>query len=242
MEGKTGEREKMTKRDKTTLSNLLGLGFVLLGIYLWYKNQVGGIIGFFAIFIVATTIPHILISLIFPDKKEQKKKQKNKAISNKPTIKIEESTSSSSNKKKHNLLRSEKEILSLPLEQLSWREFERLCYLYYKSKGYNVEETREGADGGVDLIYYHPKHRTKVAVQIKFWSKKAITVDEIRNLDSSKKNYKCYLAEFITSSTYTQAAKIEADSKHIEWHDKNWVELKLLKWREKEAKKQNQVS
>lgn len=139
--------------------------------------------------------------------------------------------------KQHNLLRSDDEVLTLPFEKLTWREFERLCFLFYKAKGYKVSETSEGADGGVDLVYFHPGHNAKVAVQIKFYSEKSIGVNEIRNLDSAKKNHKCPLAEFITTSTYTQNAKNEANSKKIEWHDKNWVELTLLKWRDKEAKK-----
>src|SRR5699024_198249 len=50
-----------------------------------------------------------------------------------------------------NRLRKDTEILATKLEDMSWREFERLCFLYFQANGYTPRETGEGADGGVDL-------------------------------------------------------------------------------------------
>lgn len=74
---------------------------------------------------------------------------------------------------------------------MSWRELERLCYLYYKAKGYKPQETPNGADGGVDQIYYHPQYRGKVAVQTKHYmnSNNQISVEKIRELNSAKRTW-----------------------------------------------------
>lgn len=162
--------------------------------------------------------------------------QKTKTSAQNKTTTNKKNPSSKTPQKEHNLLRSEKEILTLPLDELNWREFERLCFLYYKAKGYKPRETSEGADGGVDLIIYNRHHQTDVAIQIKHYTN-PVTVKHIRELDSAKKNHKCILAEFITTSTYTTAAAREASDRKIEYRDRMWVENKILKWRDEEIKK-----
>lgn len=167
--------------------------------------------------------------------KQNNTKKQNKSSSQNAKINKNFSTSKKLHKE-HNLLRSEGEILTLPIEELTWREFERLCFLYYKSKGYKPRETSEGSDGGVDIIIYNRHHQTDVAIQIKHYSN-PVTVEHIRQLDSAKKNHKCMLAEFITTSTYTTAASREASDRKIVIHDRMWVENKILKWRDQEAQK-----
>lgn len=170
---------------------------------------------------------------ILPTKNKKPNKNSTvKTTSKKNTLNIRTTT------KQHNLLRSENEILTLPLDELSWREFEKLCYLYYKGKGYKVEETPEGPDGGVDLIVYNRHHKEKVAIQIKHRkSGNQVTVKEIRELNSAKRNHGCLLADFITTSTYTNVALQEADKFKIETRDKYWIENNIIKWRDLEAKK-----
>lgn len=131
-----------------------------------------------------------------------------------------------------NKLRDDSLIIQSPLNQLSWREFERLCFLYFKAKGYSPLETSNGADGGVDLIIYNKHHKTHEAIQIKHYisSGNQITVKEIRELNSAKRNHNCILARFITSSTYSMPALREADKYKIECHDINWVKNNIVKW------------
>lgn len=137
-----------------------------------------------------------------------------------------------------NLLRSEKEIMTLPLEELTWREFEELIYLYYKAKGYKPRRTANGADEGVDLVIFNRYHNCHIAVQIKHYkSGQPISVERIRELDSAKKNHGCIMAEMITSSRYTKPALVEADRRRIVCRDKEWVTSKLLPWREQQVKK-----
>lgn len=196
------------------------------------------------IFVICLVIGGIATSYV-PDMRRKENKNKNAytGLSSKKKTPQKNNSSKTQNLqnsntplKEHNLLRTDNEILALPFNTLTWREFERLCFLYYKGKGYKVKETKEGADGGIDLIYFDPKNQTNIAVQIKQYSK-PVNVNIIRNLDSAKKNYDCILAEIISTSTYTQTAKDEADKRKIVWRDKAWIDLFLLPWREKEAKK-----
>mgnify|MGYP005753810113 CR=1 FL=1 len=181
-----------------------------------------------------------LVSSLTPDGKGNKNRNKSRKESNPPIknaqkkSKVAIGTSS--------ILRSEKEIMTLPLEELSWKEFEELCYLYYKAKGYKPRKTSEGADGGVDLIIFNRHHNTEVAIQIKHYKTgKQINVQLIRELDSAKKNHGCILAEMITSSRFTNPALSEADKRNIVCRGEEWVNSKLLPWREQQVKKKGMV-
>lgn len=218
----------MNKKQKNAISSLLSFTFLALGLYLWYNYLLDIWWMLFVIIVIASTVPHIILSFV-PDKKRTKV---HKRLENAPSYK--------GSKKGHNILRSEKEILTLPLEELSWREFERLCFLYYKAKGYKPKETSEGADGGVDLIIFNKYHATNEAIQIKHRKTgNQVTVKEIRELVAAKRNHKCSLARFITTSSYTNNAQVEADKYKIETHDLLWVTNKILTWRELEVKKRN---
>lgn len=96
-----------------------------------------------------------------------------------------------------------------------------------------------GADGGVDLILFNRTHNTNEAVQIKHYqaSGRAITVKEIRELNSAKRNHNCALARFIATSTFTNPALVEADKFHIECHNKDWAKNRVEKWQKAEAAK-----
>lgn len=214
----------MNKKQKNAISSLLSFTFLALGLPLWYNYLLDVWWMLFVIIVIASTVPHIILSFI-PDKKRTKIHKR-----------LEKAPSYKGSKKGHNLLRSEKEILTLPLEELSWREFERLCFLYYKAKGYKPKETSEGADGGVDLIIFNKYHATNEAIQIKHRKTgNQVTVKEIRELAAAKRNHKCTLARFITTSSYTNNAQVEADKYKIETHDLVWVTNKILPWREREA-------
>jgi restriction system protein len=227
----------LNKKQKNDLDWALGIIFAIIGIFIWYKFFSDNWILFFVFILAAKIIPTFILKMI-PD-----------APSNKPTnkksTKSKKATKTSS--KKNTSITStdrqlpDNEILKLPLEKMSWREFERLCYMYYEAKGYKPVETRKGADGGVDLVYYHPYYKGKVAVQIKhrIGTGNQVTVKEIRELNTSKRKYDCILAEFITSSRFTNEALKEADDFNIETYDVYWVNNNIVKWQKEEAKKKN---
>ncbi|TRM08776.1 restriction endonuclease [Lentibacillus cibarius] len=217
----------MNKSDKNTIGTLIALliiipGFIFRDIF---TSFIPNYIYLFLLIVVAAIISSIITSKI-PDKKKKRKKSNSSGN-------ISKSSKTNKGNIPHNRLLSDKEILPLPLEKLSWHEFERLCYLYYKSKGYKPQETSEGADGGVDLIIYNRYHQSYVAIQIKHYirSNNQITVKEIRELHASRKNHECTLADFITTSSFTKDAAIEADKFNIKTRDINWVRNKIDKWR-----------
>lgn len=208
----------MNNKDRKTSSNVIaGICLIFsLGIY-WVVLKSSNIYLLFGILITVSIIER-LIFITLPKKNNKKppSKNKNKAVS----------------AKKNNRLRSDELILKSNLEDLSWREFERICYLYFKFKGYKASETSEGADGGIDLIVYNKHHKANEAIQIKHYydSGKKITVKEIRELNTAKRNHKCLLAMFITSSSFTKNALLEADKNNIECKDINWINNNIVKW------------
>ncbi|MEK4973606.1 restriction endonuclease [Niallia sp. FSL R7-0648] len=234
----------MKNKDRHTIASGIA---VFSAFYLFMKmNEIKAIIPFlensiyFLIFVIVSEVfLYCLIWTILPSKKSKKSKKVIKSSPSKKSTQVNtaKKTVYTENNNKHSLLHSDKEILTLPFDQLTWRDFERLCYLYFKAKGYKPRETSEGADGGVDLIIYNKHHQTDVAIQIKHYQKgKQITVKEIRELATAKKNHKCILADFITTSTYTNAALVEADKFNIQCRQKEWVENKILRWRDQAAR------
>ncbi|MGG0736959.1 restriction endonuclease [Niallia taxi] len=186
---------------------------------------------FFGIFI------GLFVSSLIPSKKKQNTR-KNTSSKDKTKQTTASAKKDTNNTRTHSLLHKDSEILTLPFNELTWRDFERLCYLYFKAKSTNPRETSNGADGGVDLIIFNKHHKTDIAIQIKHYQKgKQITVKELRELNTAKRNHNCILAEFITTSTYTNAALAEAIKFKITCRDKHWVENKILRWRDEAAAK-----
>lgn len=138
-----------------------------------------------------------------------------------------------------NRLRSDEEILTNSFYDLSRKEFERLCFLYYKSKGFNPRVATENIQNGVDLIVSNPEHKADEAIQIKHIidSENQITIKEISELHSSKKNHGCMFAQMITTSSYTNEALSKAYKLNIECHDLHWVVSEIVKWQREEAMK-----
>jgi restriction system protein len=130
------------------------------------------------------------------------------------------------------------ELLIVPLEKMSGFDFEELCFQYFKHNYKYVEQTNYSQDKGVDFIY-KDSDGFRVAVQVKHRinSKNKITVSEINQINGAKRNHKCTKAMFITSAGYTRDALNLAEDLHIETKDFYWIENKVLRWRNQEAKK-----
>ncbi|WP_445486458.1 restriction endonuclease [Niallia sp. 03133] len=233
----------MKEKDKQAIGSFIAL-LIFVGLWSIRESVINispifdnAIIYLFGSILISIFIGLFIISLIPGQKKKvsSKKKKVKKTNTNVPATKI---TNTKNNSSKHALLHNDDEIIKLPFEDLTWRDFERLCYLYFKAKGYKPRETKEGADGGVDLIIYNKHHQTDIAIQIKKYANgNQITVKHIRELATAKKNHNCILADFITTSSYTNAALREADKFNIKCYSKDWIENKILRWREQEALK-----
>lgn len=191
----------MKHSDKDYIAHALAFVLALTAFYFTYQIHL-----IFATITMVTTyfIIYGILYFLLPTKKK------------KTTKKI----TSSNNKKKVNttssILRSDEEILLLPIESLSWKEFERLIFLYYQSKGYHPVATKDGADGGVDLLYNHPQHKNKVAVQIKHWNK-PVGVNYIRELDSVKKITVVFLLNLLLLPILLNLQKMKQIN--LEWKD-----------------------
>ncbi|UCC15247.1 MAG: restriction endonuclease [Gammaproteobacteria bacterium] len=66
------------------------------------------------------------------------------------------------------------------IEQLSWQEFEGLCTAFFKQQGYEVSETVQGLDGGMDLQLH--KDDMLTVVHCKHWPERETGVFSVREL------------------------------------------------------------
>ncbi|MFC1750967.1 restriction endonuclease, partial [Pseudomonadota bacterium] len=65
-----------------------------------------------------------------------------------------------------------------PLSEMSWAEFEMLVGEYYRRQGFQVTESKAGADGGVDLVLR--KADETILVQCKQWRSYKVGVKVVR--------------------------------------------------------------
>lgn len=232
----------MNKRNRDTIAGVVSLIFLAGSWYLlFYIIPDTNVYIKISVLIFGTAAINGFTQRLLPKKKTTKKSTSKKPTNSKQSVKT--ATKNGTSITSSNRLLPDDEILKLPLDKMSWKEFERLCFMYYKAKGYKPELTKDGADGGVDLIYFNRYHNTNIAVQIKHRvnSGRQVTVEEIRSLGTAKRNHKCILAEFITSSTFTNDALKEAGDFKIETHDIVWVKNKIVKWQREETKKKQLV-
>lgn len=196
----------MNKQDRNTLSSLVS---VIVGIFLFvYRDFFTKFIPieiyiFVAIFFAVITGQIVIALLPKPKRKVNKKK----------IIK----TTNIKNKKK-----SSSEI---------GKEFEQLCYDYFKDKGFNPIITKSTGDHGVDLIIKDPSDGLQIAVQCKKYKTGSnIGNADIIKLEGGKRFYKCTGALFITTSNYTSTAKEFAESVNMELWNGLHVADKIDKW------------
>ena len=95
------------------------------------------------------------------------------------------------------------------ISSMPWRQFERLVGEAYRRQGYKVEETGgNGPDGGVDLILRQSGET--VLVQCKRWKDKRVGAPTVRELRGAVARDKATRGLFVTSGTFTNEAKAEA--------------------------------
>lgn len=90
------------------------------------------------------------------------------------------------------------------LRSLHWRDFEKLVGAAYGRRGYAVTETREGADGGVDLVLN--KDGETILVQCRHWRMEQVGVAIVRELLGVICDRKASKGIVITSGTFTREA------------------------------------
>ncbi len=124
-----------------------------------------------------------------------------------------------------------------PLEDVSWREFEQLIGEYFRRQGYKVQETKDGADGGIDLIL--KKNREKILVQCKQWKASKVGVKVVRELLGVIVATRASGGFLVTSGVFSKDAVAFADDNGIRLLDGNRLikNLKLQAKQEREPAK-----
>lgn len=103
------------------------------------------------------------------------------------------------------------------IRNLSWQNFELLISEAYRRKDYNVEETSDGPDGGVDIILNKDGRRS--FVQCKHWKAQKVGVKEVRELNGIVAAKDAYNGILVTSGIFTADALEFAQSCPVELID-----------------------
>ena len=100
----------------------------------------------------------------------------------------------------HRVQKSPREV-----DELSWRNFERLVGEAFRQKGYSVTETGgAGGDGGVDLILKRDSDTT--LVQCKQWRQQSVGVKTVRELYGVMTQRRAKGAIIVTAGDFTEEA------------------------------------
>lgn len=102
------------------------------------------------------------------------------------------------------------------LSALEWKRFENVCAEYLRLIGYLPQETRIGADGGVDIwIYKEGDERPFGIVQCKAWNIYKVGVKPLREIYGVMSAENVTNGLFITSGNFTSEAMTFAEGKLI---------------------------
>lgn len=105
------------------------------------------------------------------------------------------------------------------LDTMTWRQFEILVSEAFKRKGYSVQETAAGADGGVDLVI--SKEGETYLVQCKQWKTTKVGIAKIRELYGVVASQNATGGIFVASGVYTKDATAFAKANRIRLIDGN---------------------
>lgn len=102
------------------------------------------------------------------------------------------------------------------IRNLEWKRFEDVCQQFYEMKGIRSETTALGPDGGIDIrLYQDESGQATSIVQCKAWGERVVGVRPVRELLGVMTHEKIGKAFFMTSGSYSDEAKVVADSNRI---------------------------
>lgn len=99
------------------------------------------------------------------------------------------------------------------LDAMTWREFEMLVGEGFRLQGYQVAETSNGADGGVDLVLR--KDSEKYFVQCKQWRAHSVGVPKVRELYGAMAAHGATGGFVVTSGRFTRPAVEFAEGRNL---------------------------
>lgn len=214
------------------MKQLVNMSIIFFGLsWFWLIADDPGWYWFFIILLAGVIIPEFL----FPPKRKSTTKRSTKKSRTK------------SNQRKVNSAKkelSDEELLSANLKDLNGYEFERLVAMYYKDKGYEPQIVGGSGDHEVDIILTDPKEKYRIAVQCKHWKTKNVGNDVILRLSAGKRVHKCLDAWCITTSNYTNSAKVAAEGLNIRLLNGLHVQDQIGNWRKRKInnKKNNKMT
>lgn len=104
------------------------------------------------------------------------------------------------------------------LENMHWRDFERLTAEYFRRRGYNARDNLfAGADGGTDVRLEKDGHH--YLVQCKHWRQRQVGVKIVRELAGIIASQGASGGYVVTSGRFTSGARQFAQSMQIELID-----------------------
>lgn len=103
------------------------------------------------------------------------------------------------------------------VSDISWQKFEILIGEHFRRKGYQVTETADGADGGVDLVLR--KDGEKCLVQCKHWRAYKVGVKPVRELLGVMASKSASGGIVVASGEFTADAKRFARENNIQLVD-----------------------
>ena len=100
------------------------------------------------------------------------------------------------------------------INNLNWRDFEKIIGMYYKKRGYKVAlHGGSGGDNGIDLLLR--KKGEKIIVQCKHWKKNSIGVAIIREMYGVMVSENADKVFVVASGRFTKEAYAFAKGKPI---------------------------
>lgn len=99
------------------------------------------------------------------------------------------------------------------LESITWQQFEQVIGEAFRRQGYRVEETANGADGGVDLVLF--REGEKALVQCKQWKSVKVSVNVVRELFGVMAAEGASWGFVVTSGEFTKDAKAFARGRNV---------------------------
>jgi restriction system protein len=96
---------------------------------------------------------------------------------------------------------------------LTWQQFEQVVAQAFVSRGYDVEFTPAGADGGVDLIL--KRNGGTYLVQCKHWKANQVGVEIVRSLHGVMTKRRATGGYVVTSGSFTRDARLYCEGENI---------------------------